>query len=246
MILDVTLKNETYFLKINKKFFQNKSVSIFLFQIDNPLMKKYSYLGFFHIDNLSFGFDGCFQKQKEDDNYILYRFDFPEMNNHIAIRRMLLTVYLSTYYIVETMFYNKEFFSEAIWDDQSFSFIVFDGNREINGYCIDGQIYPWFKKKLGSLDDEQLAGLNKYVSSELNRVSKYFFSKELSFSQITICRNSFFVQVNTINGRWLSWNKNSFITDEPEEFNSHNIDFCSDQELCFVAIIAMNTWFREN
>jgi hypothetical protein len=245
MILDVTLKNEAYFLKINKKFFQNKSTPISLFQTDSPLMKKYSYLGFFHIDNLSFGFNGCFQKQEEDNNYILYRFDFPEINNLIAIRRMLLTIYLSTYYVVETMFYDKEFFSETIWDDQSLSFIVFDGNRKINGYSIGGQIYPWFKKKLSSLDDKQLANLNEYVHFELNRISKYFFSKELSFGQITISKNHFFIQVN-IDGRWLSWNENSFITDKPEEFSSHNIDFCSDQELCFAAIIAINTWLREN
>lgn len=244
MILDLTLKDKTYFLKIHKNFFENKSLPIYLLQNNNPLMEKYSYFGLFHINGPTFGFDGCFCKQAESDDYITYRFDFPESGSRASIRKMLMTVYLSTYYVVETIFYEKEFFSEKIWDDQALSFVVFDGGGPTNRYSIGGQIYPWFKKKLNSLNDGDLESLNHYVSSELKRVSVYFFGEEVFCSQITIKRESFFIQVN-MGGRWLSWNLSRSM-DKQEEFSSHNIDFYSDQELCFASIIAINTWLREN
>lgn len=244
MILDLTLKDKVCLLKIHKNFFLNKSAPIALFKVDNPLTEKYSYLGLFHIDGPAFGFDSCFQKQAEDNNYITYGFNFPEADNRIAIRKMLLTIYLATYYVVETMFYDKEFFSETIWDDQALSFVIFNGGSQMNGYSIGGQLYPWFKKRLNSLNDEDLVSLNQYVSSELKRVSAYFFCQEPSYSQTTIGRDSFFIQVS-MNGRWLSW-KLSQSMDKQEEFGSHNIDFHSDQELCFIAIVAINTWLREN
>ncbi len=244
MILDLILIDETYLLTIHKTFFQNKSVPIALFQANNPLMEKYSYLGLFHIGRPTFGFDGCFQKQEENVDCITYKFNFPKADNRLAIRKMLLTIYLTTYYVVETMFYNKEFFSEIIWEDQAFSFVIFDGGKQTNGYSIGGQLYPWFKKRLNSLNNEDLVNLNQYVSSELNRISMYFSHQELSFSQITINHKSFFIQANA-GGRWISWNLSQCL-DNKEEFSSHNIDFHLDQVLCFTAIIAINTWLRKN
>ncbi|MFA5886654.1 MAG: hypothetical protein WC863_02630 [Patescibacteria group bacterium] len=244
MILDLILKENTYFLKIHKNFFQNKSAPVALFKIDSPLMEKYSYLGEFHIGGAMFGFGGCFKIQGEENDYIIYKFNFPEKDNDIAMRKMLLTVYLATYYVVEQMFYEKEFFSEAVWDDQALSFVIFDGGYQMGGYSIGGQLYPWFKKRLYSLSDEDLVTLNSYVISELKRVYNYFFKEELSYDQITISRESFFIQVN-MSGRWLSWTKNRD-ADKSERFDLHNIDFHSDQELCFAAIIGINTWLREN
>jgi len=244
MILDLILKENTYFLKIHKNFFQNKSAPVALFKIDSPLMEKYSYLGEFCISGAMFGFGGCFKIQGEENDYIIYKFDFPEKDNDVAMRKMLLTVYLATYYVVEQMFYEKEFFSEVVWNDQTLSFVIFDGGYQMSGYSIGGQLYPWFKKRLYSLSDEDLVTLNNYVISELKRVYNYFFKKELFYSQITISRESFFIQVN-MGGRWLSWTKKCY-ADKSEQFDSHNIDFHSDQELCFAAVIAMNTWLREN
>lgn len=244
MILDLVLKDNVYLLKIHKNFFRNNSLPISLFQQINPLMEKYSYLGLFHLGGLTFGFDGCFKRLEENGDYIVYGFNFPGVDNREVIRKMLLTIYLSTYYVVETIFYEKEFFSETVWDDQSLSFTILDGGSPTNGYSIGGQIYVWFKKKLNSLSDEKLAILNQYVFSELNRISIYFFGEELCYSQITITRESFFMQVN-MGGRWLSWNLGRSMN-KREEFSSHNIDFRSDQELCFAAIIAINTWLREN
>ena len=214
-----------------------------LLQAESPLTEKYSHLGLFHVGGPSFGFDGCFQKQEEKNDYIIYQFNFSEANNRIAIRKMMLTIYLATYYVMDAMLYDKEFFAEKIWDDQALSFIIFDGGKETDGYAIGGQLYPWFKKRLNSLSDQELISLNQHVSSELERVSIYF-SQELSYSQVTISRNSFFIQVN-MGGRWLSWKLSRFL-DKQEEFSSHNIDFHSDQELCFAVIVAMNTWLREN
>lgn len=244
MILDITLKGNTYLLKIHKKFFQNKSTPLVLFQANNPLTQKYSYLGLFHIDGEGFGFDACFKNRKEESEYFVYTFTFLDSVDRIAVRKMLLTLYLATYYVVEQMFYSKEYFSDTIWEDQALSFVIFNGGESRDGYPIGGQLYPWFKKRLYSLSDEELVNLNNYVTSELKRIYNYFFKKELFYIQITINRESFFIQVN-MGGRWVAWTRKSY-ADKPEEFDSHNIDFCSDQELCFAAIIAMNTWLREN
>ncbi len=242
MIIDLTLEDQSYFLKINKKFFKNKSMPIALLQSNNLLIKKYSYLGLFCIDGSTFGLGGCFKKQSENDDYIIYRFSFPKKFDYVIIKRMLLTVYLSTYYVVDKMFFKKEFISEAVWDDQSLSFFISDGMYPKNGYSISGQLYPWFKKKIISLDDKNLECLNQYVSLELERMSMRYFGHKLFYSEITINRDSFFVQVSA-GGRWLSC-KLDHSMDKLEEFYSHNIDSLFDQELCFNALVAMNTWLR--
>ncbi|HEY5589130.1 MAG TPA: hypothetical protein VIK86_09275 [Candidatus Paceibacterota bacterium] len=245
MILDVILKDDAYILKIHKKFFNNVSTPLALFQTNNPLMQKYSYLGIFQIDGPTFGFDGCFKKQSEDGEYVIYKFDFLTLdNNSLVIRKMIQTLYISTYYVVEQMYYNKEFFSDSIWKNQSLSFVVFNGGENRSGYAFGGQIFPWFKIKLNSLSEENILNLNKYVTSELNRIYNYFNREDIPYSQVTIEKESFFIQVN-MGGRWISWKKSRDL-EKQEDFNSHNIDFRSDQELCFAAIVAINTWLREN
>ncbi|MFA6524318.1 MAG: hypothetical protein WC264_03025 [Candidatus Paceibacterota bacterium] len=248
MILDLILKGNFYELKIHRKFFQNESIPLELFQEENQLTKKYSYLGIFQIKGNTFGFDGCFVKQKgSNDEYVIYKFDFPKSEDdyYLGMRKMMLTMYLSTYYVVEQMHYAKEFFNDTIWDDQAFSFVIFDGNSGFTGgYAIGGQIYSWIKRKLLALNEEDLINLNKYVEFEVNRISNYFFKKDAKYSQITITQNSIFIQVN-MQGRWISWTNSRDIF-KKEEFSSHNIDFHSDQELCFVAIVAINTWLREH
>ena len=242
MIIDLTLIENTYVLKIHKKLFQNVSCPLESFQKENYLMKKYAYLGFFHINGDLFGFDGCFKKDKEADEYISYIFVFPEIKDALMMRKMISTIYLVTYYVVEQMYYAKEFFNETIWNEQSLSFVIFDGDRR--SYAIGGQLYPWFKGRLNSLNKEELSELNEYVGFELNRVSNYFYQRDICYGQINITQQSFFIQVN-MNGRWIYWN-NSRDLDKQDEFSSHNIDFSSDQELCFSAVVAMNTWLRKH
>lgn len=245
MILDVTLKDDAYILKIHKKFFNNVSTPLALFQTNNSLMQKYSHLGIFQIDGMAFGFDGCFKKQPEEDSeYEIYKFDFPTIDSGLAMRKMISTLYLSTYYVVEQMYYNKEFFADSIWDNQSLTFMVFNGGDFRSGYAFGGQVYPWFKMKLNSLSEENISNLNKYVTYELNRIYVYFNREDISYSQVTIGKESFFIEVN-MGGRWISWKKSRDL-EKQEDFDSHNIDFSSDQELCFAAIIAINTWLRKN
>lgn len=240
MILDLTLKNDHYLLKIHKNFFINKSMPLSVFQADNLLMQKYAYLGLFQIGDSTFGFDACFKLIKEEDDYVIYKFQIPGISIDSEVRKMMMTIYLSTYYVVEHMFYEKEYFSTQLWDDQSLSFIIFDGGGERNSYSIGGQLYPWFKKQLNFLPYKERFELNDYVSNELKR----YYGERIPYSQVTIKNDSFFIQVNA-GGRWISWNLSRDLN-KPEEFDSHNIDFRSDQELCFVAIIAMNTWLREH
>lgn len=242
MILDATFKQDAYLLKIHKNFFNNVSAPLSFFQEDSPLMNKYSYLGLFHNDDQSFGFGGCFWQEAREEDYLIYKFNFPKLITALAMRQALLSMHLATYYVVEQMFYNKEFFSESLWDDQSLSFVIFDGKNG-SGHAIGGQLYPWFKKELASLNEQELLDLNEYVRSELNRINNYFFKEDLYYSQITIELESFFIQVN-MGGRWLDWKK-SRNENKPEEFSSHNIDFSYDQILCFTAIVALNTWLRE-
>ncbi|OIO06852.1 hypothetical protein COX68_00855 [Candidatus Falkowbacteria bacterium CG_4_10_14_0_2_um_filter_41_15] len=103
----------------------------------------------------------AFKNKKEENNYVFYTFSFSKQDDSLAMRRMLLTMYLATYYVVEQMFYHREFFSEGIWDDQAFSFVIFDGGGPMNSYSLGGQLYPWFKTKLGGLNDKDLGRLNE-------------------------------------------------------------------------------------
>lgn len=242
MILDLILDGQAYVLKMHKKFFQNRCFPLSLFQGNNHLADKYAYLGKFEIEGKTFGFDGCFKKRSEEGEYFIYRFDFPKSNQHSIMRRMLVSVLLSTHYVLDSMYEDKEFFDEGIWDDQSLCFFIFEGMQ--NGYEIEGTLYPWFKERLYSLSDNNLADLKTYVLSEIKSIYLYFMKKELFYSQVDITKESFFIQVGT-GGRWISWKKKHDL-DRLEEFDSHNIDFSIDQELCFEAIIAMNTWLRKN
>ena len=62
--------------------------------------------------------------------------------------------------------------------------------------------------------------------------------------QVTITKELFFIQVN-LNGRWL--NSDGITNNERiDKFSSHNIDFRSDQEMCFAGIVALNTYLREH
>jgi len=95
-----------------------------------------------------------------------------------------------------------------------------------------------------TLSEGELVSLTEYVKLELHRVYAYFNEDKLSYSQVTITKRSFFIQVS-MSGRWLSWALNRDL-EKQEEFSSHNLDFHSDQELCFAAIIAINTWLRNH
>ncbi|MEK7496948.1 MAG: hypothetical protein AAB657_03535 [Patescibacteria group bacterium] len=189
-----------------------------------------------------FGLNGCFKKYQESEEYVSYIFTFPQPCDSMIMRQMITTVYLSTYYVVEQMYYYKEFFDDATWHEQTLSFVIFDGGQTNSGYAIGGQIYPWFKQKLESINKNDLAELNNYVSTELNRVHNYIRQKDIYSSQVTITEKLFFIQVAS-SGRWLEWNRNKS-ADKKEEFSSHNIDYSSDQELCFAAVIAINTWLK--
>ncbi len=242
MVLDITLKDETYFLKINKKLFQNTSVKLELLQAENDLTKKYLPYGVFKLKGKTFGLGGCFKYMSFDANYQYYECAFAKPTDRIARRRMMLTLYLLTYYIVETMYYHKEFFGDNVWDDQSLSFVIFDGEQ--GSHDIGGQLYPWFKQKLATLDKGQLKKLENHVQSELNRMHNYLHNKDISYEQITITNDTFFILVNT-GGRWINW-KAGWSLDQTDDFNSHNINYSFDQDLCFTGIVVMNTWLREN
>jgi len=244
MILDITLKEKTFILKVNKKLFENKSTPITVFQSECPLMVKYSRYGIFQISGDSLGFDGCFCNRTEDGEYYIYSADFPELLHNEVSRKILMTIYLISNYLVEDMFYYKEFASDNVWEDESLAFVIFDGGSLINGYSIGGKIYPWFKKKMLSLNENELDKLNEYARKEINRVHDYYYKKDITWGQVTIQNNSFYIQVN-VNGRWLSWKLDDSLN-RKDDYSSHNMDFRADQFLCFATLIAINTWLRNN
>ena len=247
MIFDLTLQENAYVLQVHKKFFQNKSFSLSLFQGENDLTKRYSRLGKFEIEGRSFGFNKCFKKLREEGDYIIYEFAFPKPSKSIMTGSFISTIHLLTHYVLTQMYDEQEFFNEGLWDDQSVACDTWDSyslRGRMHHFSIDGILYPWFKENLYELNDDSLSELNNYVLSELKRVYYHFWNKELFFSQVDITRESFFIHV-AMSGRWISWVKKKDLS-QSEEFDSHNIDFSSDQELCLVAIIAMNTWLRKN
>lgn len=239
MILDITLKENAYFLKIHRDFFENKSVPLGLFQEKTELMKRYISLGVFQISKGTLGFNGCLKLQAETEIYRIYKFDISVKE----MRKFLMTVNLLTYYVLEGMLSKIGFSLSGAWEDQSLSFVILNDERVRGGYAIDGKIFPWFKGTLLCLDDTSLEQLNSYVKSELIRICQQIYQSEFSYGQITIKNDFFFIQVN-MDGRWISYSREKTIS--LEEFSSHNIDHSFDQELCFTAIIAMNTWLREH
>jgi len=52
----------------------------------------------------------AFKNKKEENNYVFYTFSFSKQDDSLAMRRMLLTMYLATYYVVEQMFFTENFF----------------------------------------------------------------------------------------------------------------------------------------
>jgi hypothetical protein len=244
MLLDITIEGNSYLLRLHKKFLENKTSPLSCFQEESPLTDKFSYLGYFQTTRDMFGFDGYFKKESEDAEYTYFRFWFPQAPNTFPVmRQMIITIYLCTYYVLEQVYYAKEFFDTNIWKDQSVSFTIFDGGTTLGGYSIGGQLYPWFKKTIGSLSEKQILDLELYTQTELDRISVYFSKEKIRFGQVTITPTSFFIEV-AINGRWIDWSKKRG-DDKPEEFSSHNIDFRQDQELCFAAIVIINTWLRK-
>lgn len=243
MLVDVSLINGTVVLTVHKKLFQNKTFPLTTFQTVSPLMEKYSQYGTFAIADGSLGFDRCFQIHESTGDYDI--FSFHQMHSKLSRRKMILTIYLLTEWVTDQMFYYKEFFSDGIWDDQALSFNVFNGGEPRNGYCISGKLYPWFKKQLALLSPEQLLELNAFVQKSLNKVSITIQNRELRYSQLNIKNNSFAIVIDA-GGRWIEWSEKRGLDDRCGEFHSHNIDFSSDQELCFIAIVLMNTWLRQN
>lgn len=241
MILDIRLKDNKYNLILHKKVFENTSTPLDLLQQETPLMEKYGYLGKFSISGELFGFDGCFKKYSEDLDYVYYSFDLQTTNKE-SLRKMIITVYVISYYFIEDMHFHKEFFENNIWYNQSLSFVIFNGEKDRCGYSIGGQIYPWFRNKLKNLSETQLIDINKYVSDEISKVSLVVYNKDVYCKQVSIMNETFFIQVN-LDGRWINWKSSS---QEKNDFSSHNIDFRQDQEICFASIVLINTWLRNN
>ncbi len=252
MMIDLVLQMNDLILKVNKKLLENESFPLTIFQdMSSGYLKHLQvHLGRFCLDKPGFGLDGCFQKVSEDEEYVIYKSSFPEMTSksadrpaeYWAIRRVLVTTHLLTHDVADLMYYDRQPSDENSWADQGLTLNIMSGGRDSNNFSIGGQIYPWFKRKLHLLDDDNLSNLNEYVLNELNRVHKYLYGEEISYHQISIMRSSFFIQVS-MNGRWVAWD-NSRKDDKPEEFSSHNIDNSVDQTMCFIGLLAMNTWLR--
>lgn len=244
MVFDITLEGATYILKIHRKFFENKTWPVKLFTEENEFMQQYAYLGKFLIDENQYGFNGCFKKSSTDGDMLTYEFSLPNREDRIAMRCLMMTVHLSTYYVLDQMHYAKEFFEDNIWNDQSLDFTIFDGGKERCGYSIGGNVHPWFKDVLLALPKEKISGANEYILSELDQVNTHFEGKELPYKQVTITNTQFFIMVSS-GGRWISWSSNKR-EGRKEDFDSHNIDYAVDQELCFAGIVALSTFLRKN
>lgn len=245
MILDLTLEENTYFLKIHQKFFQNKTRPLISFQNDKILSPIYSDLGIYHISGKSFGVDGCFKFLKDEDAYLIYYFDFPKNNQGPALRKILLSMCLASSFVADVMYDHKEYYLENYWNDQSISIYFQSPTLKINDYSIGGRLYPWFKKNLFLLNEKELLSINNYVQSEIKRISNFFYNSPFSWSgHVTITKRSFYIQTDVC-GQWFSWCQ-QHQNDIPDNYMSFNMHYHSDQELCFGALAAMNTWLRKN
>ena len=255
MLFDIKLLKNTFCITIHKIYYRGLKENPF--DSKSPIMKKYSYLGDFIVDDLEFGFDGCMKKEKEDENYLYFNFNFPQQTSeekffskktligvykedHRMMRKFLLSVYLCSQYVLEPMYYDKKFFDTDVWCDQTFSFVIFDGGEF--GHAIGGKVYPWIQNEFAVMKKEDLRNLEKYIHDEMSRCCMYFSGEDLYCEQISITNKTLFIQCGP-SGRWLEWNCNG-LCDKPINFDSHNIDFSSDQELLFFGVIALNTYLQ--
>lgn len=243
MVFDLTLKENTYFLKIHKNLFINKSAPLVLFAGENQLMEKYSEFGIFQISGVTFGFDGCFRISAEEEDYKIYEYELSKDFSISSLKKMLYTISLTTYFVVDQMFEAKEFFSGKIWKDQALSFVM-RNNSGLSGYAIGGYIYPWLEEQFSSLEEEERVELRNYVVGELKRIYFSILEKDFFLLHVDVEPELFFVEIDGARGKWVCGDlKNGFC--DRNEIYSHNIDSFFDQYLCFVSIIAANSWFRK-
>lgn len=262
MVFDVKLKGNAFIVLIHKAFFENELLKSF--QEGNRLTETLlSYLGQFIISEKEFGFGGCLKKvftDEKEGGYLYYEFDFPNQtinfleyqkinvlsvagDDSLKMRQFMMTVHICGHYALEDMRFNKCLFGTNAWEDQMISFNLHD-NHNGAGYSIAGKTYKGFNRRYVALDEEKRNELEKYIHKEMKRCCMYFSGQELSYEQIHILDNSWYIQCDS-GGRWANSDKGI----NPEkicEFSSHNIDHRIDQLKLFCAIIAMSTWFREN
>jgi hypothetical protein len=246
MILDLTLKNDEYLLHVHRRLFLNESAPVMRLQEENLLTRHYAEYGKFILEPPGLGLDACFRLITGDKDCFIYH--FPISQDYALVRKMMLSVHILMNYPLDMMHYHQEFFQESMWDDQSFSVVIGNGeNRGTDNYGLSGKLFPWFKAKLESLTRKDIRALNDYVKSELNRFHILRHGKEIYFSQTTITRQSFLLVV-AIQDRWVSSTNDSLACtlSRPSVWDSHNLDNGLDQELGLAAITILNTWLREH
>ena len=264
MILDIKLKSNTFIVTFHKKFFENEILKSF--EKGNKLTEGLlSYLGVFVNSEKEFGFGGCLKKfhtDEQEDGYFYYEFPFPKQSvnfldfqkievmsvngdERLEMRRFMLTVHVCGYYVAESMYFEEKnvLQTKMMWEDQKITFNLHD-NHSGAGYSIAGKLYQNFNRKYKSLDEERRKMLETYVHEEMKRCCFYFSGQELTYEQIHIQDNSWYIQCDS-GGKWANSDK-GINPEKIGEFSSHNIDHRIDQLKLFCAIVAMNTWIAEH
>lgn len=256
MIIDITMKNNEFSILVLKKLFTCESM-----QVVGPesmlIQKAYADLGTFILPGDALGFEGCMKKVREDEFYTTFSFPFPEQVEHMRdfskknvlkfsesgsmeMNRFIGSLYLLFEYCMSMAEYEKNFSEEELADQSFFVNFGFQAGKAF----VAGHTYPWFWNQMEQLSDAQLVELNNYVLNEMNRFSMWSFGKKCFCEQSNIQRTAWSVQ-GGMGGLWISsdrYNKRK----PHNEFHSHNCDRTVDQRNLFAAVIALNTWLRDN
>lgn len=255
MIFDITLAEKAFNVTITKRFFEEGF--FYSYFMESPVVSLYHLGHFATPSSKTLGFNGCLKKIGEDENYLYFFFPFPKRylikqqyskkvvlslndDGKTKIQEFLHTVYLLSKYHLERLFDKKIFFDEGLWADQSLSFSMIDTEpgKEWGG----GYTYPWIREQISNYPAKE--EINKYVLEEMRRVSLRFFGEEPFSSNVTITDgDNWEIQVDP-GGKWISCGVSNRVLQNKKPFGSHNVEQRQHRTIAFIAITALNTFFR--
>lgn len=256
MVIDITLEGNVFHVVIHEKILKHQITQSFC--IGNRVTQEtYSYLPKFELSDTCIGFGGCLKKVKQEGSFHYFRFDLPKRterdfngskiidvngDNRLVFYCFIDTLHCLMHYPMSVIHYDEEKMSakNPPWKDQSFSFSMYNSGQ---GNPIGGNMYPWAQEKLACLEASGLKALESYIKEEMDRFGEYMNGKAPPYQQINFTRETWFIMCNT-GGRWADWERKNPTIEKLSTFDSHNIDFTTDQWLLFTALVAFNTFLR--
>lgn len=231
MIFDITFERNIFYVTIHKKFFENKSFPLIKFTEPNTYFRNVIVGKQFIIAGNYFGIDRILKKQKQDQNFYYYVYQFNEKDFSNFYR----TINLCMTYVVGHMYTRSEFFETSLWDDQNLCLSLSEG---INSFGISCRIFPCFKK---IFNYHKRTNKNDFLFYMYDRLEKFLKTYNDHFDKndlIIFGTDSLFAGPY---GEYLQIKNH---TEFDSFIESKNLKTRKNQQLSMMFIIFMNSYFR--